>query len=49
LNDNNPINDHDNVFDVSYIDVDIDGHFTTPLDIYDLEITLLLMLKSDTF
>lgn len=28
-------NDHDNVFDVSNIDVGIDDHFISPLDLYD--------------
>jgi hypothetical protein len=35
LNDDNPINDHDNVLDVSNVDVGIDDHFFSPLDIYD--------------
>jgi len=35
LNDDNPINDYDNVLDVSNVDVGIDDHFFSPLDIYD--------------
>ena len=36
LNDDNPINDYDNILDVTDVDIGIDDHTISSLDIYDL-------------
>jgi hypothetical protein len=35
LNDDKPVNDNDNVLDVSNVDLGTDDHFISPLDIYN--------------
>lgn len=45
----NPLACSKNVLDVSNIDVDIDDHSISPLDIDGQEIALFLIPKSDTF